>query len=87
MSSVKRIQRAEEAVTVGQEVSVLVKDVNTETKRISLSLKAATEAAASASESEDIQEYAARQEARESTKSSGDMAAKIQAALDKKNKD
>jgi len=85
MSSIKRVARAEEVVSVGQEVSVLVKDLNTQTKRISLSLKAATDAAASASESQDIQDYSTLQKNRESKQSEGDFASKIKAALDKKN--
>jgi len=83
LSSSKRVNNAEEVVTIGQEVSVLVKEVNPETKRISLSIKAATDAAASASEAQDIQDYAKQQSVR-SKQGSSDFAAKMLAALNKK---
>lgn len=82
MSNVKRINRAEDVVAIGQEVAVLVKDVNTETKRISLSLKAAENEAANASEAQDIKEFSQRQTAQ--NQGGSDFAAKMQAALVKK---
>lgn len=82
--STKRVAKADEVVKVGQEVAVMVKDVNPGTKRISLSLKDAVEEAASASESEDIKAYAAKVAAQEAQHGMGALGAKIQAALNKK---
>lgn len=86
MSSTKRANKADEFVKVGQEVAVMVKDVNPQSKRISLSLKDAVEEAASMSESEDIKDYAAKVAAQEATHSMGALGAKIQAALNKQKK-
>lgn len=84
MSATRRVQRADECVQVGQEVAVMVKDINTETKRISLSIKDAQSQAASMSENEDIKAYAAKVAAQEATHGMGALGAKIQAALNKK---
>jgi len=86
MSSTKRINKADEVVKAGQEVAVMVKDVNPQSKRISLSLKDAVEEAASMSESEDIKDYAAKVAAQEASHSMGALGAKIQAALNKQKK-
>jgi small subunit ribosomal protein S1 len=86
MSSTKRINKADEVVKVGQEVAVMVKDVNPQTKRISLSIKDALDQAASASESQDIKEFAEKLAAQEANHGLGALGAKIQAALDKKKK-
>jgi small subunit ribosomal protein S1 len=86
MSSTKRANRADEFVKVGEEVSVMIKNVDLSAKRVSLSLKDAANGAASMSESEDIKDYAKTQAARESVGAQGDLAAKMQAALAKKQK-
>lgn len=84
MSATRRAQRADEFVQVGQEVAVMVKDINTESKRISLSIKDAQSQAASMSESEDIKAYADKLAAQEASQGMGALGAKIQAALSKK---
>jgi small subunit ribosomal protein S1 len=81
MSREKRIASASEVVKEGETVTVLVKNVDAMAKRISLSIKDAVEAAASASEAEDIRDYAAKQASQGSFGASGDMAAKLQAAM------
>lgn len=86
MSNTKRINKADEVVKVGQEVAVMVKDVNPQSKRISLSIKEALEEAASASESQDIKDYAEKVAAQEAKQSLGALGAKIQAALNKQKK-
>jgi len=89
MSSTKRVARADEVVKEGEEVAVLIKELNPGSKRISLSIKDAQSAAASASESEDIKHYAATQAARGTGGSGGSLgtlAEKMQAALAKKQK-
>ncbi|MEZ4814257.1 MAG: S1 RNA-binding domain-containing protein [Bdellovibrionota bacterium] len=86
MSSTKRINKADEVVKVGEEVAVMIKDLNPQSKRISLSIKDALNEAASASESEDIKQYAAKVAAQEASNSMGALGAKIQAALEKKKK-
>ena len=85
MSREKRINRAEEVVSIGQEISVLIKDITPATRRASLSIKAATDAATGLSEAEDLRAYAARQASQNKQSSTSDFAAKIQAAM--KNKD
>jgi small subunit ribosomal protein S1 len=86
MSSTKRVNSADEVVKAGEQVTVLIKEINPQAKRISLSIKGAVDAAASESESQDIREYQASQAARSSGGGLGDLGAKLQAALDKKPK-
>jgi small subunit ribosomal protein S1 len=86
MSSTKRVNSADEVVKAGEQVTVLIKEINPQAKRISLSIKGAVDAAASESESQDIREYQASQAARSTSGGLGDLGAKLQAALDKKPK-
>ncbi len=87
LSATKRASRADEFVKEGEQVSVMIKEINPQSKRISLSLKDALTEAASASEAQDIKEYAASQKVRESSSTSmGLLGAKIQQAMDKKKK-
>ncbi len=83
MSSTKRVNRADEVVQVGQEIAVMVKEINPSSKRISLSIKDALDQAVNMSETQDIQEYAAKQAAREAAPSMGSLGEKIQAAMKK----
>jgi small subunit ribosomal protein S1 len=87
MSATKRVNAAEEVVKVGETVTVLVKNVDTAAKRISLSIKGAVDQAASESESQDIRDYQAAQAAQKSRSgtSLGDLGAKLQAAMEKQN--
>ncbi|HVJ63635.1 MAG TPA: S1 RNA-binding domain-containing protein [Bdellovibrionota bacterium] len=84
--STKRVAAATEVVKEGEQVSVMVKEINPQSKRISLSIKEAEGEAASQSEAEDIKAYAATQAARASKNSFSLLGAKMQAALDKKQK-
>lgn len=87
MSSTKKVSQASEVVQEGEQISVMIKDINPQAKRISLSIKDALSEAASASEAQDIKDFEAIQAARlKSSGAGGIMAAKMQAALDKKNK-
>ncbi len=86
MSSTKRVAQATEVVQEGEQVSVLIKEINPQAKRISLSIKGAVDQAASMTEAQDIKEYAASQVARGSGNSLGSLGAKMQAALDQKKK-
>jgi len=80
-----RIKRAEEIVTEGEEISVMIKEINLEGRRISLSLKDALNVDASASEQEDIRSFQAQQEQQLADSGAGDMAQKLKAALEKKD--
>ncbi|MEO5668616.1 MAG: S1 RNA-binding domain-containing protein [Bdellovibrionota bacterium] len=87
MSSTKRVNSADEVVKPGEQITVLIKEINTGSKRVSLSIKGAVDQAASDSETQDIREYNASQVARGSSASSmGAIGAKLQAALDKQTK-
>ncbi len=86
MARGKRINSADEVVKVGDELSVLVKDFNKETRRASLSIKDAQSAAESLDESENLREYAARQKSQSADSSMGDLGSKLQAALAKAKK-
>ena len=86
MSHTKRVTRSDEFMKEGEVVSVVVKDINPQSKRISLSLKEAGEVAANISEKEDMKNYMASQAAsqKSSANSMGDLGAKLQAAMAKK---
>lgn len=86
MSSTKRVAKAEDVVNVGDTVKVLIKEVSPATKRISLSIKDALDKAASDVENENIRDYMDSQKAQSANGSLGDLASKLQAALDKKTK-
>lgn len=87
MSSEKKVSQASEVVKEGEQIAVLVKEINPQSKRISLSIKGALSEAASASEAQDIRDYQASQVARSQASGSiGLMAAKMQAALEKKQR-
>lgn len=87
MSATKRVNSADEVVKAGETINVLIKDINSSSKRISLSIKGAVDAAASESETQDIREYAASQDAKSrSSTSLGELGAKLQAAMDKNKK-
>lgn len=85
MSATKRVATADEVVKAGETITVLVKNVDTAARRISLSIKGAVDQAASLSEETDIREYRASEAARAKSSPSGqgDLASKLQAALDK----
>lgn len=81
----KRVNNAEEVVSPGQEVGVLVTKVDLAAKRVSLSIKDAAHQAASLSEAKDLAEYAASASAQKASQSlGGSLADKLQAALDSK---
>lgn len=86
MSATKRVTRADEFAKEGSTVSVLVKHIDPDAKRISLSLKGAANQAEALDESENIREYKAKQASREKAASGGmgALGAKLQAALEKK---
>jgi len=87
MSSTKRVNSAEEVVKPGDQITVLIKEINPSAKRISLSIKGAVDQAASESESQDIRDYEAAQAARGAASGSlGALGAKLQAALEKSEK-
>jgi small subunit ribosomal protein S1 len=85
MSSTKRVARADEVVKEGDPVSVMVKEITPQTKRISLSIKDAVGEAANALEAQNIKDYSDSELARGGGKSMGTLAEKFQAALDKKS--
>jgi small subunit ribosomal protein S1 len=81
----KRVSSADEVVKAGDEVSVLVKEIQSDRKRISLSMKDAADQAASLSEAQDIADYQATESAQKASSSlGGSLADKLQAALDGK---
>jgi small subunit ribosomal protein S1 len=84
MSATKRVSQATEVVQEGEQITIMIKDINPQAKRISLSIKDAIDQAASQSEAQDIREYAESQAARNTNSSMGLMGAKMQAALEKK---
>lgn len=83
MSSSKRVSRADEFAKEGAVVNVLIKNIDPQAKRISLSLKGAANQAEMLNESENIKEYAATQR-QQKTLGAGAFGAKLQAALEKK---
>ncbi len=80
MSSSKRVSRSDEIIKEGEVVTVIVKDVNFQAKRISLSLKDATDQP-NATEVQDIKDFNQRQ-SQKSSGGFGSMGSKLQAALD-----
>jgi small subunit ribosomal protein S1 len=85
MSATKRVVTADEVVKVGETVTVLVKNLDVATRRISLSIKGAVEQAARLAEEQDIREYHASEATRAKFSSAGqsDLASKLAAALAK----
>jgi ribosomal protein S1 len=87
LSSTKRANRVEDFVNEGETVSVLVKSIDTDSKRVSLSLKGAQDQSANLAESQDYKDYAAKESARSSQSALGSLGDKLQAALSKKPED
>ena len=83
-TSQRRINQAEDVVSQGHEVAVVLKEINLENRRMSLSLKDAADADASATEQEDLRAFRAQQAKHESGEPEGLLAAKLKAALEKK---
>ena len=86
-SGSKRVSTAEEAVTPGEEVAVMIKEIDASRKRISLSMKDAANHATSMTEAQDIADYHATDSAKAASSSlGGSMAEKLAAAMAKKDK-
>jgi ribosomal protein S1 len=86
MSRTKRVNQADEVLRQGEEISVLIKDINPETRRISLSIKDAEAASEGLNERENVKDYQSQMNSQASDSSMGDLASKLQAALDKTKK-
>jgi small subunit ribosomal protein S1 len=85
MSAEKRVSRSDEVIKEGEKVSVVVREVNIQAKRLSLSLKAAKETP-SAEDAQDLKDFQAKQSQKNAGASFGSLAAKLQAAMDKNKK-
>ncbi|MBS1984471.1 MAG: S1 RNA-binding domain-containing protein [Bdellovibrionales bacterium] len=85
MSATKRVSRADEFAKEGSVVAVLIKNIDPDAKRISLSLKDAATQAAVQGEADNMREYAESQAKRQKAAPSlGALGAKLQAAMEKK---
>ncbi|NCN40907.1 S1 RNA-binding domain-containing protein [bacterium] len=87
MSATKRVNSADEVVKPGDVVSLLVKEIDSGKKRISLSIKDAANQEANMNEAQDIADYKATDSAKAASQSlGGSLADKLQAALDSSKK-
>lgn len=80
MSYTKRATKGDDFVKEGEKVMVMVKDIDVQSKRISLSLKEAGEKPGAAEEA-DYKEYQAKNKSTASSQSFGSLADKMAAAL------